>query len=151
MLSQLSQAPRPVHHWESAYFKDPQRQRHPAKCRAQNTRHYLEDIPDSQQITCTRRTSTIGALLALTPALIPVQAARASIVDEDVATSVFSRAAPSVVSVVNFRNDKGVEVQEGIGTGLVWDTNGHIVTNYHCISRLDKSGGQVISPIKYRV
>jgi len=45
-----------------------------------------------------------------------------------------------VVSIVNYRVDRtGAEVSTGVGTGVVWDSYGHIVTNYHCISRLDKS------------
>jgi len=33
---------------------------------------------------------------------------------------------------------------EGVGSGIVWDTAGHVVTNYHCIERLatDRTGQQ---------
>lgn len=30
-------------------------------------------------------------------------------------------------------------MQTGVGSGFVWDAFGHCVTNYHCISKLDKS------------
>ena len=36
-------------------------------------------------------------------------------------------------------------IQEGVGSGFVWDKFGHIVTNYHCIAKLarDQTGKQV--------
>jgi S1-C subfamily serine protease len=53
--------------------------------------------------------------------------------------SVFQNTADSVVNVSNLRKTKGMfdmdvsEVQAGMGSGLVWDTAGHIVTNYHVV------------------
>jgi S1-C subfamily serine protease len=53
--------------------------------------------------------------------------------------SVFQSTADSVVNVSNLRKTRGVfdmdatEVQAGMGSGLVWDTAGHIVTNYHVV------------------
>lgn len=53
--------------------------------------------------------------------------------------SVFQNTADSVVNVSNLRKTKGffnmdaTEVQAGMGSGLVWDTLGHIVTNYHVV------------------
>ncbi len=53
--------------------------------------------------------------------------------------SVFQNTADSVVNVSNLRKSKGffdmdaTEVQAGMGSGLVWDSNGHIVTNYHVV------------------
>lgn len=45
----------------------------------------------------------------------------------------------------DFRISGGKEEFEGVGSGLVWDTRGHIATNYHCVARLaaDRSGKQV--------
>eukprot|EP00884_Botryococcus_braunii_P000578 jgi/Botrbrau1/10520/Bobra.7_1s0004.1 len=69
---------------------------------------------------------------------------QAAIVDEEVAERVFNAAAPSIVSIFNFKNVNGEDIAEGTGSGIVWDTRGHIVTNYHCISRLarDTTGSQ---------
>lgn len=53
--------------------------------------------------------------------------------------SVFQNTADSIVNVSNLRKNKGffnmdaTEVQAGMGSGLVWDTAGHIVTNYHVV------------------
>lgn len=65
--------------------------------------------------------------------------------DEDNAELVFRAAAPSVVGIIDLRKERGgEEVLEGVGSGLTWDKYGHIVTNYHCVSRLakDTSGTQ---------
>jgi S1-C subfamily serine protease len=67
--------------------------------------------------------------------------ASASYVDELTAEAVFQSSAPSVVAIEDFKGS----ASEGVGSGFVWDTHGHIVTNYHCISNLarDESGKQV--------
>jgi S1-C subfamily serine protease len=52
---------------------------------------------------------------------------------------VFRRSSASVVHIANIavRQDlfslDVLQVQQGTGSGFVWDTNGHIVTNYHVI------------------
>jgi S1-C subfamily serine protease len=52
---------------------------------------------------------------------------------------IFRNAAPSVVYITNLavRTDKlrldVLAIPQGTGSGFVWDTNGHIVTNYHVI------------------
>lgn len=52
---------------------------------------------------------------------------------------VFQNTADSVVNVSNLKQAKGffdmdaTEVQAGMGSGLVWDTAGHIITNYHVV------------------
>lgn len=63
--------------------------------------------------------------------------------------AVVSCAAPSIVSIFNFKNVNGEDVAEGTGSGVIWDTRGYIVTNYHCISRLarDTTGSQVGSKL----
>jgi S1-C subfamily serine protease len=62
----------------------------------------------------------------------------AALIDENLTMKVFEEASPSVVSIINYKFAGGVQVPEGIGTGVVWDSVGHIVTNYHVISKLDK-------------
>ena len=63
----------------------------------------------------------------------------AALVDEDVSMRVFELASPSVVSIINYKVENGVRVAQGVGTGVVWDQYGHIATNYHVISKLDKT------------
>ena len=67
---------------------------------------------------------------------------------------VFSEAAPKVVFVHNlkhlsdFFSFRVTEVQQGTGSGFIWDNDGHIVTNFHVINGADniavttKDGGK---------
>jgi len=67
-------------------------------------------------------------------------------VDEAYATKVFQLASRSAVFIGNFAVDKdGTEVSEGVGSGVIWDKSGHVVTNYHVVTKLakDKSGSQI--------
>jgi hypothetical protein len=73
---------------------------------------------------------------------------------------VFDESAPSVVSIVNYTTVGGVRVAEGVGTGVVWDRLGHVATNYHVISKVDKStisevrqgqAGCIVTRLPYRL
>lgn len=57
--------------------------------------------------------------------------------DEDLATNVYAMASPSIVSIVNLGSSKS-PVDNSYGSGVIWDED-HLVTNYHVISRVDKS------------
>lgn len=54
--------------------------------------------------------------------------------------AVFQKASPSVVFVYNLQNQFNPrtwgfsEVQQGTGSGFLWDRSGHIVTNYHVVA-----------------
>ncbi|WIA15559.1 hypothetical protein OEZ85_002190 [Tetradesmus obliquus] len=52
----------------------------------------------------------------------------------------------TVVSINDYKQQGGAEIFEGVGTGFVWDKYGHVVTNYHVVSKyvLDKSGQQLL-------
>eukprot|EP00878_Enallax_costatus_P012781 GHUV01013348.1.p1 GENE.GHUV01013348.1~~GHUV01013348.1.p1 ORF type:complete len:222 (+),score=21.37 GHUV01013348.1:78-743(+) len=101
-----------------------------------------------------RRSLLQQAAVTCLPALLGPQIAecvvpspaQAYIVDEVVAQSVFAIASRSVVSVNDYKLQGGAEIFEGVGTGIVWDKYGHIVTNYHCVGKyvLDKSGKQLV-------
>ena len=53
--------------------------------------------------------------------------------------SIFQNTADAVVNVSNLRKSRGIfemdssEVAAGMGSGLVWDNAGHIITNYHVV------------------
>lgn len=53
--------------------------------------------------------------------------------------SIYEKNVPSVVNVSNIKVAKSfwygdqVEIPQGTGTGFIWDSKGHIVTNYHVI------------------
>ncbi|RKZ15572.1 2-alkenal reductase [bacterium] len=59
--------------------------------------------------------------------------------DERNTVQLFEQNAGSVVFIRNVKvqynpwSRDNTEVQQGTGTGFVWDTNGHIVTNYHVV------------------
>lgn len=62
--------------------------------------------------------------------------------DEQNTISLFKRCAPSVVNITSMQNalvDRFsmdiTQVPAGTGSGFVWDTEGHIVTNFHVIQR----------------
>jgi len=69
---------------------------------------------------------------------------------EQAVVAVFERLAPSVVNVVDItvaqaglsRPGAQVDVPEGNGTGVVWDTEGHIVTNYHVLGSVLAAASQ---------
>lgn len=58
--------------------------------------------------------------------------------------SVFQMVAPEVVFVHNLRTMADIsnfdvfQVQQGTGSGFVWDNKGHIVTNFHVINNADE-------------
>ena len=56
---------------------------------------------------------------------------------------VFQKASPNVVYVQRLKNvasrtSKRTQILEGAGSGIVWDSAGHIVTNFHVIYGADK-------------
>lgn len=58
--------------------------------------------------------------------------------DEQAIVELFENTSPSVVYINTLarRQDvfgRGVTVPQGTGTGLIWDTEGHVVTNYHVV------------------
>ncbi|KAK9820683.1 hypothetical protein WJX74_005702 [Apatococcus lobatus] len=117
-------------------------------CRAVGRQHQLTAV-QAHLADCTlpSRRSCLQTLLPSLGLLLNSQVslpAWAGLVDEDNADSVFQSAYPSVVSIVNSRRQGNADVEEGTGSGLVWDNHGHIVTNYHCIAQLakDKFGTQ---------
>lgn len=60
---------------------------------------------------------------------------------------IYERVSPAVAQVTSLSEQSGFyglnvqEVPKGVGSGFVWDTEGHIVTNYHVVEGAD--GAQV--------
>jgi S1-C subfamily serine protease len=83
------------------------------------------------------------------PAAIPAVATLppfAPTSEERTTIAIFSRVSPSVVSVANtglfragniFRGLQVYEIPQGAGSGFVWDTQGHIISNYHVVHEAD--------------
>ena len=64
--------------------------------------------------------------------------------DEANNIEIFKRTSPSVVNITNARRERTFyslnpqDVPQGSGTGFVWDTQGHIVTNFHVVQQADR-------------
>ncbi|MFC1848789.1 S1C family serine protease [candidate division CSSED10-310 bacterium] len=64
--------------------------------------------------------------------------------DEQSTINIFKTVSPSVVFItsisqkLNFFNMEPYEIPQGNGSGFIWDTAGHIVTNYHVVHQATK-------------
>jgi S1-C subfamily serine protease len=73
----------------------------------------------------------------------PVTPAGSLAEEEKSVIALYKSAAPSVVNVTSLRlardrfNFNLQQIPKGMGTGFIWDTDGHIVTNYHVIEGAD--------------
>jgi S1-C subfamily serine protease len=82
--------------------------------------------------------TTAGILLSIVSPL-PHTALADSIQDtENQIINIFEKTTPSVVYINTFKKVNTfslnvIEIPAGTGSGFVWDSNGHIVTNYHVI------------------
>jgi S1-C subfamily serine protease len=60
--------------------------------------------------------------------------------EEQSTTALFRSASPAVVYItsIGIRRDvfsfRAMEIPQGTGSGFVWDTDGHVITNFHVIS-----------------
>ncbi len=76
------------------------------------------------------RTDTVPRAVTARGALSP---------DEQANIDVFKRTSPSVVHITTLENQRDMfsmnvqQVPRGTGTGFVWDSTGHIVTNFHVV------------------
>jgi S1-C subfamily serine protease len=63
--------------------------------------------------------------------------------EEKTNIAIYERCAPSVVHVTNLAQQRGQfnlnvqQIPRGTGSGFVWDTEGHIVTNFHVVEGAD--------------
>jgi len=101
-------------------------------------------------------TAALAALLAAAPAAAPARTPAPPravtprgplMADELNNIAVFRAASPSVVNITALGLERDLfsrnvqQVPQGTGTGFVWDTAGHLVTNYHVIQ--DAAGARV--------
>ncbi|HEV8377960.1 MAG TPA: trypsin-like peptidase domain-containing protein, partial [Tepidisphaeraceae bacterium] len=63
--------------------------------------------------------------------------------DEKATIDLFKEASPSVVFITTAQRmdfwNRGQEVQQGTGSGFIWDDAGHIVTNFHVVASMIQS------------
>ena len=116
-------------------------------------RRTLPTTTTTTTITTTHCTTTLAsrAVAALTASLLafspltppPPALARASLTPEEKnAIHVFEEARPSVVFITTLRSGGGpmgalqssaIDVPDGEGSGFLWDSEGHVVTNLHVV------------------
>jgi S1-C subfamily serine protease len=108
-------------------------------------------------MTVSRRWRTLGWLAGLTGAVLALAAAGLTLArppgvdtravtprgplpaEEQATIDLFRRASPSVVHITTLQTQRDLfslnvqQVPRGTGTGFVWDSAGHIVTNFHVI------------------
>ncbi|CAN6335084.1 unnamed protein product [Urochloa humidicola] len=114
--------------------------------------------PPSSCTTTRRSAAAVVLLLSAAAAAQPPRPALASDedVDEDRIVRLFQEASPSVVFIKDLvvagpqgkgggveedvDDEEGGAKVEGTGSGFVWDSAGHIVTNYHVVAKLAGDG-----------
>ena len=80
-------------------------------------------------------------LVGVQPAIVTPRGELAE--DEKSTIELFNNASPSVVNITtsalrrDFFTRDIFAIPQGSGTGIVWDSNGHIVTNFHVIEKAD--------------
>ena len=101
--------------------------------------------PDFSGVAALNTSATSASALAT-----PTTEAPAAAFDEQQAANaleeqninVYNDASPSVVNITNrsyvYYRFMGTVPEEGTGSGFVYDTDGHIVTNYHVIENADE-------------
>ncbi|MFM9960613.1 MAG: S1C family serine protease [Planctomycetaceae bacterium] len=115
------------------------------------------ELPASRSrlpVGATVNSSLVLILLALVAALIyrdyarheRAVIARGDLAQDEAATvELFKRISPSVVHVDNVARQVDestfnvLEVRQGSGSGFVWDSDGHVVTNFHVIQRANSA------------
>ena len=107
-----------------------------------------------------KRAASAAALIALgflgglwlRTGLSPAESAPRNVADrppltgEELATiGIFEEASPSVayfttMALLQYFGSWNVsEIQQGTGSGFVWDDRGHVITNYHVIQNADRA------------
>jgi|688.fasta_scaffold00020_128 S1-C subfamily serine protease len=99
-----------------------------------------------------RRDMILKSLLlatTITPLISGSQIAKSYNTDELHNINIYEKCSPSVCYIsTEYKNiaselkmsDTDIKnMPKGVGTGFVWDTNGHIVTNFHVINKADKA------------
>jgi|EP00982_Pelagococcus_subviridis_P017350 S1-C subfamily serine protease len=102
---------------------------------------WAEQVPAGQENAMIAPTFKTGSPPS---ARAPEPAMRSLTSDEQATISLFKENTPSVVYITNLAQRRDVftlnitEAPQGAGSGIVWDDDGHIITNYHVIARANQ-------------
>ena len=101
--------------------------------------------------------SSLGSITVNTVGIKKANAVEQSVVDklsskdiikyiEEEQTNIFEKVKPSVCyisteysSMADKYNLNKDDLPKGVGTGFIWDKDGHIITNFHVINKVDKA------------
>lgn len=84
----------------------------------------------------------LGAALSPLAPISPHKATASPLLDENTTVAVFEQASRSAVFIGNYVPQKdGDQKLEGVGSGVIWDEAGYIVTNYHVVAKLATEKG----------
>jgi 2-alkenal reductase len=72
------------------------------------------------------------------------------VAQEDALVGLYERVSPGVVTVLTFYDDVHSTIAQGTGSGFVYDTDGHIITNYHVVEGANQIQVAFTSGIKVR-
>jgi len=93
---------------------------------------------------CRKRINSLLLFVVLGALVCPKATGAQLRPEEEITVKIFERVSPSVVFIKNasvqwdWFSDYLLEVPRGAGSGFIWDTDGHIVTNFHVIYQADK-------------
>lgn len=91
--------------------------------------------------TSTPAPTSTPVVIVVTATPDPLAAAAGADLGEERVISVYEHASPAVVNITSRVIVQsfffGAYPEEGSGSGFVWDTEGHIVTNYHVVQNAD--------------
>ncbi len=71
--------------------------------------------------------------------------------EEKTNTEIFKSASPSVVYIttlterINYQTKNVTEIPAGTGSGFIWDTAGHIITNFHVVQHANGASGVTLA------
>lgn len=103
-----------------------------------------DDTPSSSRRDALAALSLLPLAALATGTTAPKPAEAKLLPYEEILTRVFETNAPSVCfistdysSIAAAANMDASKIPKGVGSGFVWDTEGHIVTNFHVINKVD--------------
>ena len=129
---------------------------HMPHCIQPKLRNHVSKYQQNICMSMERRNMLLKSLLIFNIPFLNKIASNAFTVDEENHIKLYETVAPSACYISTEYNDianklsiNTTNIPKGVGTGFVWDKQGHIVTNFHVINKVDKA--QVTLTNKYGI